>query len=205
MRLGTIETLAFVRRWFPNASKLLEVGSGEGELALALQDRGYEVVALEPDGNSASAASAAGVRNVIGASWPEFDGAGFDAIIFSRSLHHIEPLEEAVRAARHALVPRGGIIIEDFAVSEMSPQKVAWLREQLAPFAIEWEAHADIHPFTSIRTAVARYFEIVNEEDAAYCYRYVPEEHASRLFNEEAGLGERLLGRRLVGFSLTGE
>lgn len=196
MSLGTAQTLSFVERWLAHPLRILEVGCGAGDLASALVERGHDVVAVDSDPAAVSAAKARGVDARM-AVWPAFDGGTFGAVLFTRSLHHIDPLDGAVMRARELLQPGGRILIEDFAPAEMSPRFLSWLRGELSRIGEEW--HQDpVHPIADIRRVVESHFTIEYEADAPYCYRYFPDDEARRVYEAELSLGERPLGRRIV-------
>lgn len=181
MRLGTAETLAFVRRFVPVGARILEIGCGDGELAFHLG-----AVAIDSSADAVAAAVARGVDARV-ATWPCDVPGTFDAVLFTRSLHHIAPLDEAV-----ARVPAPLLLIEDFSFADASPRVLAISREK--------EPAHDIHPFAAIRRAVAAHFRIVAEEEAPYAYRYAEDEaEARQLLDAERAIGETMLGRRLVG------
>lgn len=196
MRFATSQTLFFIEEWLTHPLRILEVGCGDGDLASALIERGDEVIAIDSDPDAVSAAKARGVDARV-AVWPAFEGGKFGVVLFARSLHHIEPLDGAVAHARDVLRPEGRIMIEDFAPAEMSPRFLSWLRDELSRIGEEWQQDP-VHPIADIRRVVASHFKILYEADTPYCYRYFPEEEASRIYDEELALGERLLGRRLV-------
>ena len=189
MNLGTAETLAFVTRWLPPRCKVLEVGCGTGELALELQNTGHEVFAIDADPATVAGARSRGIEAVVSV-WPDRTiSEKFDAILFTRSLHHISPLDEAVRLAAD-VAPM--IVIEDFAVSEVSSSFEQWLRSEKP----DWEPH-DVHSCAAIRAQVAKHFTITHEEQVPYAYRYFDPPEDQRIYNAEKARGE-LLGRRLV-------
>jgi SAM-dependent methyltransferase len=207
-KTGTRETLAFVERWLPverrrpgverrrPGGSILEVGCGDGELAAALQSRGYRVLAIDAD---ATAVAAAREREVDAhhASWPDFEPRAADAVLFTRSLHHIDDLDGAVERAREC-APL--LLVEDFAFTEADPRLIEWIRGELAQIGVPWdETPHDIHSFSGLRDAIARHFDILAMEAVPYCYRYAPEEHAARLIEGERSLGFGLLGRRVAG------
>src|SRR5688500_2985415 len=81
------EVTAFVRAALPAPrARVLEVVAGDGRLAAALREAGYEVVAIDP------AADGPGVLAVPLLELDEPD-ASFDAAAAVVSLHHVEPLE----------------------------------------------------------------------------------------------------------------
>lgn len=196
MSFGTSQTLSFCEQWLTHPCRALEVGCGDGDLARVLAGRGHEIIAIDSDPSAVSAAKARGVDARL-AVWPAFDDGKFDAVLFTRSLHHIEPLDGAVTRARELLQPGGRILIEDFAPAEMSPRSLAWLRGELSRIGEEW--HQDhVHPIADIRRVVGSHFTIEYEADTPYCYRYFPDDDAGRIYEAELSLGERLLGRRIV-------
>jgi 2-polyprenyl-3-methyl-5-hydroxy-6-metoxy-1,4-benzoquinol methylase len=197
MSFATEDTLQFVRRWLPQPLRVLEVGCGDGDLAASMSRAGYEVVAIDSDANAIANTRARGVDARV-ATWPDFSDKRFGAILFTRSLHHVEPLPEAVAKAS-ALLPRGGkIVIEDFAPAEMTPRFLEWLGARLATIGKEWEQEP-VHPISDIRREVRKHFEIVHETSVPYAYRYFPDERADELYEAELILGEIPLGRRIVG------
>jgi SAM-dependent methyltransferase len=119
--LPTAQTLAFVRAHAPPPpARVREVGCGDGALASRLQGVGYRVVAVD----SSEAAVAAAVRRGLdarAARWPDFEESSFDLVLFTRSLHHIHPLDGAVARARHLLARAGRVLVEDFAFNEVAP------------------------------------------------------------------------------------
>src|SRR4029453_3344816 len=50
----------------------------------------------------------------------------FDAVLFTRSLHHIHPLDEAVRHAADSLIEGGVIIGEVFAYESTDEKTLRW-------------------------------------------------------------------------------
>src|ERR671929_1457394 len=99
MQFETRYSYDFVKRFLPSAAeRILEVGCGTGELAACLSEHGYAVLAIDSDRDSIAAAQRRGVDARI-ATWPDFNGGKFDAVLFTRSLHHVHPLDESVERA----------------------------------------------------------------------------------------------------------
>jgi SAM-dependent methyltransferase len=108
-------TLGMLAEALPAApATVCEVGAGRGALAAALVVAGYEVTALEPDPVGAAAARSRGVR-VAEEGLLEHRGGPYDVVLFTRSLHHIEPLGGAVDRALDLLRPGGRLVLEEFA------------------------------------------------------------------------------------------
>lgn len=201
--IAIAETLAFVRRHLPRRrARLLEVGCGDGALAARLARLGHEVVALDADRGETARARRRGGFEVVTTHWPDYDAAPFDAILFTRSLHHIHELEPAVRRAHALLRPCGVLLAEEFAYSDIDAASAEWLAGILVPLqmlgalrkprrwhgfvtallraddALEaWRrAHDhDLHSAADMEAAMRRVFPIVEVGTAPYLYRYVAE------------------------------
>ncbi len=92
---------------------IAEVGAGDGVIAQRLRDDGFDVVAIDASEATAAAACEQG-REVLHADWRSWDGAGyapFGAVVFTRSLHHIDPIEHAMDQI--AKLAPGGLVIAD--------------------------------------------------------------------------------------------
>jgi SAM-dependent methyltransferase len=89
--------------------RLLDVGSGRGDLGVSLRD--WDVIGLEPSPDACAEATARGVPTVQGTLTTATVDGQFDAIVFQHSLEHVtEPLED-LQAARELLAPRGLVLI----------------------------------------------------------------------------------------------
>jgi len=94
---------------------IVEVGAGDGVIADRLRSDGFTVIAIDTHEETAAAATEQG-REVLHADWRSWDGGGhgpFAAVIFTRSLHHIDPIEHATDQILR-LVPGGLIIADEF-------------------------------------------------------------------------------------------
>ena len=121
----------------------------------------------------------------------------FDAVVFSRSLHHMQPLGQTLDQVRIVLAPGGIVAIEDFAYSELDPETAIWFFDVLqlldasgvftksdrefgrhllkcgGSFLLWQEAHDhEITPATEMRAGVAQRFELASEAAEPYLYRY---------------------------------
>ena len=192
----TRETADFIASHLHAGADLLEVGCGDGDVAAELARRGHRVVALDADPEATARAQQRGVTAVT-ANWPDFDHAPVDAIAFTRSLHHILPLEEAVRRAHELLRPGGVLLVEDVAFDEIDDATIDWFvdtlrrepgRALVRPVPsfvnrllaagdprVEWRRHHrehDVSPAIAIAAAVSARFRSVALEAAPYLYRY---------------------------------
>jgi SAM-dependent methyltransferase len=97
----------------PPPARVLEVGCGRGHLAAALNAAGYTVTGLEPDAEAAAEARSRGVT-VHDHGILDHEGGPYDVVLFTRSLHHIDPLDDAVTHALARLGPGGVLAVEEF-------------------------------------------------------------------------------------------
>lgn len=195
----TEHTFEFARSYLVAGSRVLEVGCGDGRLAARLTAGGYRVLALDANGAAITEAKRRGV-DAVQARWPEFEGGPFDAILFTRSLHHITPLNSAVQRARELLTPDGRVIVEDFAFEAADDATAEWLRGIVriavrsgaiditsdkfagrvlaSPRAVDaWQAahagHHDLHDSATVAAALTCAFDPIYSSLAPYLYRYV--------------------------------
>ena len=223
--MPTRETLMFLLSRIPVGAQILEIGCGEGRVACELLKRGHGVTGLDSDPEVVASAQARGVRAVV-ASWPKFDSSvSFDAIAFTRSLHHINPLRQAIVRARELLNPNGFLLIEDFALDDVNEATVAWFvkvlrstqgKALISPVVNQlvtellsatdvmqtWRdnrAH-DLHSFTAINEAIAAQFVVHEAQSVPYFYRYLipvlPETSAAASFVDEVFQQETILANR---------
>ena len=119
-----MDGLAFVEQHLPpRPARVLEIGCGRGELARALADRGFDVVAIDP-----AAPEGAIYRRV---SLGEFaDPEPFDAVVAIRSLHHIPDLDGAVSKMAELLRPGGRLIVHEHAWQRLDDRTARWYLER---------------------------------------------------------------------------
>jgi SAM-dependent methyltransferase len=159
--------------------RLLEIGCGDGELALALAADGYDVTAIDP-----RAPDGPIFHRVTLEAFD--DERAFDAIVASLSLHHVENLSVAFDKVASFLLPRGTLILQEFARERLAGDTARWYHEQLRAadgdsVAESFDAWlrdserdlADVHPFSELRRELDRLFveRVLVEVPYLYAYR----------------------------------
>lgn len=218
----TQATVAFVAAHVPSGAAVLEVGCGAGHVAVELAGRGYQVTGVDPDEEVVAQAQARGAPVVKG-SWPDFKSAVVDAVVFTRSLHHIGALQKAVDSSRDSLRPAGTLLVEDFAFDEADQVVIRWFLEALGsrtgrallepvpgafvtkllasrdPVA-EWHRSHDhdLHTVAAMTRAITERFIIREAQSVPYLYRYLvpvlPETAEAAVFLEGIFREEARLG-----------
>ncbi|MFY9825559.1 MAG: class I SAM-dependent methyltransferase [Thermoanaerobaculia bacterium] len=217
--LPTHQTFEFVKRFLSGSRRVLEVGCGDGRLAVKLRETGHEIVGVELSAEAVRSARAAGL-DVRQADFLSFEEEPFDAILFTRSLHHVARLTAAVTRAWELLKPAGLLLAEEFAVEEADPPTAAWFYQVQASLAAaqallqapspgpadplaRWELdHLHTPPLAHGRamlSAVADRFDFLSVERASYLYRTFcgklrGDAEGWRLANQIFETEERLVG-----------
>jgi SAM-dependent methyltransferase len=193
-----MEVTAWVRSQLPPApARVLEVGCGDGKLAWALAAAGYDVLAIDPVAPKGEIFRRTTIEALS-------DPSSFDAVVASRSLHHVHDLDE-VLAKIGRLAPL--LILDEFAWDRLDEPTARWYDEQRRrsggppPPASEWRSrHEHLHGFEALRAGLARHFVERKFSLVPYLYRYL---HVPELEPREAELiaaGEiRALSFRYVG------
>jgi SAM-dependent methyltransferase len=93
--------------------RLLDVGSGRGDLGLVLSERGWQVAGLEPSPDACAEARSRGVQTECGTlgQTAERLGGDFDAVVFQHSLEHVAEPADDLALARRLLRPGGLLIV----------------------------------------------------------------------------------------------
>jgi SAM-dependent methyltransferase len=183
---------------------VLEVGAGDGSLAAALRDGGYDVVAIDPRGG------ADGVRQVALADLDEPD-ASFDAAVAVVSLHHVEPLEPSLQRLADVTAPGAPLLIDEFDVSALDEHAAAWWLEQRrarggdepeTPAELIKSMRGKVHAIELVVDALAPWHEVGKPLRGTYLYRWKLDESVRPVEERLIAAGElprtgvRIIARR---------
>ena len=203
---------AFLRVELPPApARVLEIGCGEGELASALAEDGYRVVAIDPDAPHGSI-----FRSIALEDFSTADG--FDAVVASVSLHHVDDLELALDKVAGLLLPAGILVLEEFAKERLAGPTAGWYYHQRRAAAAvgrsesavahdfeTWQREltdnlADVHPFADVRRSLEGRFVERHFAWTPYLYSYLLDDALEPVERELIESGEiAATGVRYVG------
>jgi SAM-dependent methyltransferase len=195
-------------------ARVLEVGCGGGELALAMDTAGYAVTAIDPEAPAGEIFERVGLEDFA-------TEERFDAVVSSAALHHIPDLEAAVERIATLLAPQGRLVLSEFDRDRFLEEATArWYQRQLLALPAErrepdaepipedfaeWrraaaEHLADIHSADTMLEQLARSFVQRSFTRAPYLYRYELPEAIEPLERELIDLGAiQATGFRYVG------
>ena len=165
--------LAFARGALPDPpARVLEIGAGDGALAQALRDAGYEVTAIDPKAQDGTGVEQRALIEQSGT---------FDAAVAIVSLHHVEPLAESCAHLAGLLVPGGTLVVDELDVGRYDERVTTWWLHQRRTAG--HEDHHDaasildgmrghIHPLDAVREALAPHFETPEPVRGPYLHRW---------------------------------
>jgi len=152
----TRELEAYVRGALPAApARVLEIGAGKGELAVALSDAGYAMTAIDPAAESGSIVQPCSLLEARGS---------FDAAVSVVALHHVDPLEESCAHLATLLPPGSSLVIDELDIDRYDERAINWWISQrqalggpdhehdYEPSGILGHLREHIHPLESIAT-----------------------------------------------------
>jgi SAM-dependent methyltransferase len=158
----------------PPPARLLEVGAGDGALAAALRDAGYDVLAIDP------APRGPGVLPVALHELRAPAGS-VDAALAVLSLHHVEPLEASCEALARAVRPGGRLVVDEFDVERFDERAARWWIDRRRPAeghvpddpsALVRDLRAHLHPVRRVRAALSPWFALAEPALGPYLHRW---------------------------------
>ncbi|MBP9093281.1 class I SAM-dependent methyltransferase [bacterium] len=119
-------TASFALGCLKPKSRVLDVGCGGGAIAAAMTKGGLLVTAIDPSQSAVEKTTSLGVT-CFNSELEKFEHEEFDALLCSRSLHHMQPLDKAISAAHRLLKPNGLLLVEDFGYERVDQKTAIWL------------------------------------------------------------------------------
>jgi SAM-dependent methyltransferase len=189
----------------PPPARVLDVGSGHGELTTALAVAGYEVLGIDP------VAPAGDLFRRVRLEDLEDEDGPFDAVAAVHSLHHIRDLGHALDRIAALLRPSGVLVLDEFGWDRLDERSLVWLHEQrrayggapgsLEELRAEWEEeHLGVHGYAALRREVDARFEERAFEWSPFLYRQLGGPATEVLERELIAAGElEALGFRYAG------
>lgn len=111
----------FVRSQLPPPrARVLEVGCGSGELALALSAGGWRVIAVDPEAPDGELFVRAAVEELDAADYEPFDAA-----VAVLSLHHAGDIGAVLDKVRSLLKPGGVLVVDEFRKEPLADEATA--------------------------------------------------------------------------------
>jgi SAM-dependent methyltransferase len=198
--LPTPEVIAFARGALPPPpARVLEVGAGDGELAAALADDGYDVLAIDPR------PKADHVREMALLDLDEPPDS-FDAAVAVVSLHHVEPLQPSLARLAEVVRPGGTVVIDELDVEALDQRAATWWIDHGGdghdPAELIEAMRHHIHRLHAITAALAPDFELSEPVPGPYLHRWhlppglLEAEEAAIAAGEIPRVGVRIVGRR---------
>jgi SAM-dependent methyltransferase len=113
--------------------RLLDVGSGRGDLGVVAGELGWDVTGLEPSADAAGAARERGVTTVVGTLDDAELEPPYDVLVFQHSLEHVADPFGALRRAGELLGPGGAVLltVPNFGSSQARRFQDAWFHLDL--------------------------------------------------------------------------
>ena len=155
----------------PPPARVLEIGCGAGELARALAAARYDVTAVDPDAPEGPIFERTRFEELT-------ERGRFEAVIASRSLHHIADLGAAVDKIARLLVPGGILVLDEFAWDRLDEPTAALLydrsrRGDVDRWSDDWrDEHEGLHGYEAMRGELDRRFDERFLAWVPYLYRY---------------------------------
>jgi ubiquinone/menaquinone biosynthesis C-methylase UbiE len=214
------EDLADMAAWIASVSdpgcRVLEIGSGDGELTGRLAADGIDVIGVDPHATQSTVPN----DRVRAVAFEEFDDAPFDVVFASVSLHHLPRPDATIAALRRLTHPGTVLLVREFdkVLLDHPPTLQWWFHQRRAraattgepvgeesfdEFIDRWREQMDHHvlPWSTVREAILAAGFVTEAEIATpYLFRWGLDEAIRPLEESLIALGRiRCVGLRWSG------
>ena len=160
----------FLARAAAIGPRVLELGCGEGDLALALAERGLDVTAIDLSPERVRAAEKRPVKGKVprflvgDLNTMELPAGPFDGVVAHDALHHVVALEDLLARVERVLRPGGTLLVLDFTgmgrIARMLSAAIVAVLPTAMPYARKWRLRRRLGAFLASerekREALAR-------------------------------------------------
>jgi SAM-dependent methyltransferase len=167
--MPTPDVHAFVCASLPRGpGRVLEIGAGDGTLAAALREDGYDVLAIDP----------AGGDEILQVPLHELDAPThfFGAAVAITSLHHVDPLDASIERLADLLPPGAPLVVDEFDVGRYDERAARWwlshADHEHGPGELVHDLRAHLHSVTTITAALEPWFAVGQPVRGPYLYRW---------------------------------
>ena len=174
--------------------RLLDIGGGTGNYALAVRERGFEPTVCDLNEGMLERARAKGLPTVAGdAAALPFPDASWDAATMISMLHHVPDPRAALEQAKRVLVSGGRLVLKGWAREHV--EQVTWVNDYF-PSARDWmlETHMAfaeaLEPLPGARVIPFEFHDVVDGSMAAL--QRFPELLLDPLVHRQTSYFERL-------------
>jgi SAM-dependent methyltransferase len=196
----TLSRIAFVLAALPPPpARVLEVGCGAGNLARALDDAGFRVLAIDPEAPQGPIFRRTTLEDLD-------EAEPYDAAVASYSLHHIANVHAALDKIASLLTPQGNLVIEEFGWDRVDRGTAEWYGQKQGEPSVEsvleaWRIeHEGLHGYEAMRPAIDARFAEQFFEWRPYLYRCLERDELEDSEREAIERGKiRAVGFRYVG------
>lgn len=122
-------TASFALSYLKPHSTVLDVGAGDGAIAASMKKGGLNVSAIDPDAEAVKNTTARGIecRQAELLNYQSESAGGFDGLLCSRSIHHVEALDKSLAHAKSLLKDDGLLLVEEFGYERIDEKTAVWL------------------------------------------------------------------------------
>ncbi len=163
------DVIAYVRAALPPPpARVLEIGAGDGSLAAALREAGYDVVAIDPSGEPP----------VLPLALEDYEDRprSFDAAVAVVSLHHVSPLVRSLRQLAGLLKHGARLVVDEFDGWGLDERTATWWLSHsghdTTPEAMIASLREHVHPLGTILEELSAWFDVGVPVPGAYLYRF---------------------------------